>query len=83
MLAKRGVRVNSVAPGSIEFSGGSWERRRTTNPQVYASALASIPFGRMGRPEEVAEVVLFLASNHARWMTAQTLAVDGGQLLGD
>jgi 3-oxoacyl-[acyl-carrier protein] reductase len=44
--------------------------------------LASIPFGRLGTPEEIADTVLFLASPLARWVTGQTLAVDGGQLLG-
>ena len=44
--------------------------------------LAGIPFGRMGTPDEIAEVALFLASAHARWVTGQVIAVDGGQLLG-
>lgn len=82
MLAKQGIRVNGVAPGSIEFSGGTWEDRKTSNPALYQTTLASIPFGRMGRPEEVAEVVLFLASAKASWITAQTIVVDGGQLVG-
>lgn len=82
MLAGRGIRVNAVAPGSIEFPGGSWERRRTSDPALYAATLAQIPFGRYGTPEEVAEVVLFLASARARWVTGQTIVVDGGQLLG-
>ena len=43
---------------------------------------AQIPFGRMGAPEEIAEVVLFLASQRARWVTGQTIVADGGQLLG-
>ena len=81
-MAPRGIRVNAVAPGSIEFPGGSWERRRTTDPSLYESTLAHIPFGRYGTPEEVAEVVLFLASARARWVTGQTIVVDGGQLLG-
>jgi len=81
-LAKKGVRVNCICPGSIEFPGGSWERRKTENPKLYNSVLASIPFGRLGKPEEVADVVLFLASPMANWITGQTLIVDGGQLLG-
>lgn len=82
MHAAKGVRVNGVAPGSIEFPGGSWEKRRTSDPKLYDSILKSIPFGRMGTPEEVAEVVVFLASPRARWVTGQTVVVDGGQMWG-
>ncbi len=81
MHAPQGVRVNAVAPGSIEFPGGSWEQRKTAAPALYNAILNSIPFGRLGTPEEVAEVVLFLASPAARWVTGQTIIVDGGQLL--
>lgn len=80
-LAKDGIRVNAVAPGSIEFPGGTWEKRRAEDPALYDRILASIPFGRLGDPEEVADVALFLASPLARWVTGQTIVVDGGQML--
>jgi 3-oxoacyl-[acyl-carrier protein] reductase len=82
MLARQGVRVNAIAPGSIEFPGGVWDQRRLAGDPLYERTLKSIPFGRMGTAEEIAEVALFLASPHARWITGQTIAVDGGQLLG-
>ena len=82
MLAPQRIRVNCIAPGSIEFPGGTWEKRRLSGDPLYQRVLEGIPFGRMGTPEEIAEVALFLASNHARWITGQTIVVDGGQLLG-
>jgi 3-oxoacyl-[acyl-carrier protein] reductase len=81
-LARRKIRVNCIAPGSIEFPGGSWEKRRLAGEALYDRVLKSIPFGRLGHPEEVAAVALFLASPLAGWVTGQTIAVDGGQLLG-
>jgi len=81
MLAARRIRVNCIAPGSIEFDGGVWDQRRKAGDPLYDRVLKGIPFGRLGTPEEIAEVALFLASPHARWVTGQTIAVDGGQLL--
>ena len=78
-MAAQHIRVNCVAPGSIEFPGGSWEKRKTDNPQLYNSILRGIPFGRLGQPEEVARVALFLVSPLAGWVTGQTIVVDGGQ----
>jgi 3-oxoacyl-[acyl-carrier protein] reductase len=82
MLAPQRIRVNCIAPGSVEFDGGVWAQRRLAGDALYDRTLKSIPFGRMGTPEEIADVALFLASPHARWVTGQTIAVDGGQLLG-
>lgn len=81
-LAGRRIRVNCVAPGSIEFPGGIWDERRRKQPELYERVLRGIPSGRMGRPEEVAQAVLFLASDLASWITGQTLVVDGGQMSG-
>lgn len=80
-LAEHRIRVNAIAPGSIAFADGLWERRKLEQPELYRATLAKIPFGRFGRPEEIAHAALFLASPWAGWITGQTLAVDGGQML--
>ena len=81
LLAPKKVRVNCVAPGSIFFPGGVWDLAQRDNPKLYESILGTIPSGRMGTPEEVANVVLFLASDAASWITGETVCVDGGQRL--
>ena len=79
-LAPQGIRVNSVAPGSILFPGGSWEKRQQDNPEgIAAFVKAELPFGRFGKPEEVADVVVFLASDRAQWVSGACLTVDGCQ----
>jgi 3-oxoacyl-[acyl-carrier protein] reductase len=80
-FARKGIRVNCIAPGSIEFPGGTWDRAKANNPDLYGRILRSIPFGRLGHPEEVAQVALFLCSPLASWVTGQNIAVDGGQML--
>jgi 3-oxoacyl-[acyl-carrier protein] reductase len=80
-LARKRIRVNCIAPGSIEFPGGTWARAKANNPNLYAGILRSIPFGRLGQPEEIAQVALFLSSPLASWVTGQNIAVDGGQML--
>lgn len=80
-LAKDNIRVNAICPGSIEFEGGVWDITRQNNRPLYDRILASIPAGRMGEPEDVADVALFLASDMARWVTGAVIPVDGGQVL--
>jgi 3-oxoacyl-[acyl-carrier protein] reductase len=81
VLAAQRIRVNAIAPGSIEFADGMWDRCKHEDPVRYAAVLAKIPFGRFGTPEEIAHAALFLASPWAGWITGQTLVVDGGQML--
>ena len=80
-LASKNIRVNCIAPGSIDFPGGTWDDAKKNNPKLYAGIQSSIPFGRLGRPEEVAKLAVFLASDAASWVTGETVAVDGGQML--
>lgn len=80
-LAPHRIRVNAIAPGSIEFEDGLWARRREQDPDLYHGTLARIPFGRFGQPQEIADAALFLCSPMARWITGHTLNVDGGQVL--
>ena len=79
-LARDNIRVNSVAPGSILFPGGSWDRRQKDDPSGIADfILRELPFGRFGRAEEVGAVVAFLVSPRASWISGASIPVDGCQ----
>ena len=79
-LAPAGIRVNSVSPGSILFEGGSWWRRQQADPAGIADFVKrELPFGRFGKPEEVGDVVAFLCSDRASWISGTSVVVDGCQ----
>lgn len=79
-FAGDGIRVNSVAPGSILFPGGGWERRVKADPEGMAEFVKrEMPLGRFGKPEEIANVVVFLASGRASLITGACINADGCQ----
>jgi 3-oxoacyl-[acyl-carrier protein] reductase len=78
-LAPQRIRVNTVAPGSIEVPGGVWDQIKQTQREYYDKVLETIPWGRMGTAKEVAEAVVYLASERASWINGVCLCVDGSQ----
>lgn len=79
-LASEGIRVNAVSPGSIVFPGGGWDSLRERDPErVERFIERDLPFGRLGTPEEVADVVAFLLSARASWVSGTQVCVDGAQ----
>ncbi|MGZ0016386.1 SDR family NAD(P)-dependent oxidoreductase [Yeosuana sp. AK3] len=78
-LAPKNIRVNTLAPGSVEFPDGLWELTKTQNSPLYNWALSSIPSGRLGTPDEIGKVATFIVSPCASWVVGTCLAVDGGQ----
>jgi 3-oxoacyl-[acyl-carrier protein] reductase len=79
-LSPQRIRVNAVSPGSIMFPGGGWESYRARQPERFARfETEELPAGRLGTPEEVADVICFVLSPRARWINGANVAVDGAQ----
>jgi 3-oxoacyl-[acyl-carrier protein] reductase len=82
-LAPKKIRVNCISPGSIEFEGGIWDVTKKAAPDFYDSILGSIPFGRLGTDFEVANAIVFVASERASWIAGANIPVDGVQHKGN
>lgn len=76
-VAPKGIRANVVSPGSTYFDGGAWQQIERQQPDLFRSAIAMSPMGRMARPEEIANVVAFTASPMASYVTGANIVVDG------
>ncbi len=76
---RHGIRTNALLPGSTEFPGGGWEMMREHNPEIYEMVRQSVPSGRLGTPQEIADVAVWLVSPRAAWVNGASVVVDGGQ----
>jgi 3-oxoacyl-[acyl-carrier protein] reductase len=81
-LASKNIRANTVSPGNTYFEGGIWNQIKDGNPELYKTALAMNPTGRMGTPQEMANAAVFLASPAASFTTGTNLVVDGALTRG-
>lgn len=75
LLGSRGITVNSVSPGVVDTDLGAWVHAAD---EIEQGVVSTIAHGRIGRPDDIADVVAFLASNDARWITGATLDASGG-----
>lgn len=82
-VGPQGVRVNAIAPGNVLFPGGSWEKKLVERGEFFDAYIhAEVPLQRFGRPEEIADMAVFLASSRASFITGAVMVVDGGQTRG-
>lgn len=77
-VAEKGIRMNCVSPGPVDFEGGVWQMIKEAMPDIYSQVENSIALGRMGTPEEIARAIAFVASPVCSFMTGANILIDGG-----
>ena len=81
-VAKYNVRVNNIIPGNIYFMGGNWDKKKKADPKKIKKMLENkVPLGRFGKTEEIANLVAFLLSSKASFITGAEIVIDGGQII--
>ena len=81
-LARYNVRVNNIVPGNIYFKGGNWDKKIKKNPKKVKKMIKNqVPLGRFGKPEEIANLAIFLLSPKSSFMTGAEIVIDGGQII--
>lgn len=78
----KGIRANAVSPGSVQTSNRSWTKRQEKDPQVFEKLVKWYPVGRVGKPEDIAAAIAFLAADEAGFVNGANLVVDGGLTAG-
>ncbi|EMC91857.1 hypothetical protein BAUCODRAFT_39002 [Baudoinia panamericana UAMH 10762] len=81
-MAPKGVRANTCSPGNIYIEDGVWGQMERAHPEVFKGQMDLNPMGRMGKPEEIADAVLFLASQRASFVSGVNFVVDGSLCTG-
>ena len=81
-LARYNVRVNNIVPGNIYFKGGNWDKKIKKNPKKVKKMIKNkVPLGRFGKPEDIANLAIFLLSSKSSFMTGAEIVIDGGQII--
>ena len=78
-FTRNGITFNSIAPGAVYIEGTGWSEMAKNQPQAYADFINTLPLGRMGQPEEIASLAVFMCSDYAKFLNGASITLDGGE----